>query len=187
MKREAARRKGKLKKVVNFLCDFRVRRKSKEHLHEATIALGDLEHLRVLGTGTFGQVTLVRHSPTGCLFALKALSKHKLAEMRQIEKRIFIERDTLRSIQHTSIVTLYVTASDASNLYMFMELLPGGEFWGMLYHKHSVLPWGAWQGPRLPHAKFYASNALSVLSYLQDRGIVYCDMKPENLVLDARG
>ena len=130
MKQEAARRKGNLKKVVNFSGDFLVRRKSKERLHEATIALGDLEHLRVLGTGTYGQVTLVRHSPTGCLFALKALSKQKLVEMRQIEKRVFIERDTSRSIQHPLIVTLYVTASDASNLYMCMELVPGGDLWG---------------------------------------------------------
>ena len=38
----------------------------------ASIAFGDLEQLRVIGTGQFGLVRLVRHRSTGEPFALKA-------------------------------------------------------------------------------------------------------------------
>ena len=38
----------------------------------ASIAFGDLEQLRVIGTGQFGLVRLVRHRTTGQPFALKA-------------------------------------------------------------------------------------------------------------------
>ena len=38
----------------------------------------ELEHVRVLGEGTCGMVTLVRHKESGVLFALKKMRKEKI-------------------------------------------------------------------------------------------------------------
>ena len=63
-----------------------------------------------------------------------------------LEKRIFVERDTLQNAEHPFIVTLYMTSSDTDSLYMCMELLPGGDLWALLYSKNPVLPRGTWHG-----------------------------------------
>ena len=36
-------------------------------------------------------------------------------------------------------------------------------------------------------ARFYAANVLLTMAYLHNKGIIYRDLKPENLVLDANG
>ena len=66
MKREATKRKGKLANFGRMLGGMKQSKKNRRNsgkggaAEEPGIQLGDLEHLRVLGTGTFGQVTLVR-------------------------------------------------------------------------------------------------------------------------------
>ena len=56
----------------------------------------DLVEFKVLGTGTFGKVKLVKHTPTGNTYALKIISKQKVVAYNQQEhvmneKRIMAE------------------------------------------------------------------------------------------------
>lgn len=55
--------------------------------------------------------------------------------------------------------------------------MPGGE----LFHHLDVE--GAFDEPT---AMFYAANVLLALEFLHSKGIVYRDLKPENLLLDTQ-
>ena len=49
------------------------------------IGLAELEHLGLLGAGTFGAVSLVKHSSSSCIFALKRLSKAHIVDSENEE------------------------------------------------------------------------------------------------------
>jgi serine/threonine protein kinase len=67
---------------------------------------------------------------------------------------------------------------DQHCLYMLMEWVPGGELFHYIDLHHSF---------NEETARFYAANVLLALEFLHAKGIIYRDLKPENLVVDATG
>ena len=59
-------------------------------------------------------------------YALKVMHKETIVSMHQ-EKNVYSERDILREVSHDFIVQLFGTYSDATRLYMLMELVPAGD------------------------------------------------------------
>jgi cGMP-dependent protein kinase len=137
----------------------------------------DLELHRVVGTGQFGLVRLVRHRPTGQAFALKVVAKAPLTEGKQVE-HVLNERAVAGSCDHPFLVRLAGAYQDAAHLYLLQEWVPGGE----LFHHLDVE--GSFSDAA---ARFYAANVVVALQRLHSRGIVYRDLKPENLLLDELG
>ncbi|DBA01205.1 TPA: hypothetical protein N0F65_002340 [Lagenidium giganteum] len=146
----------------------------------------DLEKIRTIGTGTFGRVFLVRHRPTNQAFALKCMQKANIVETHQ-QKNVLYEKGIIAECDHPFILKLYETFSDANQLYMLFELVQGGELWSLLYEKAFKVPKGVCGAFDVPVARFYASNVVEALRYLQKMNVAYRDLKPENLVLDSAG
>ena len=48
-----------------------------------SIRIEDINGIRILGEGSYGKVTLVRHSVTGRTYALKQIKKSHVAKMKQ--------------------------------------------------------------------------------------------------------
>ena len=69
---------------------------------------------------------------------------------------------------------------------MLLELVPGGEMWTLLHGDLKLLPSGPSKGLRNDDAVFYSAMVASAVKYMHERKIAYRDMKPENLVIDAR-
>lgn len=139
----------------------------------------DLDILRTLGAGTFGRVKLVRHRPTNRPFALKILQKAQVVSYGQ-QRNVMNERNVLMAIDHPFVLKLETTFKDANCLYMLLELVQGGELFTYLANtKLGYVP--------VDDARFYAACVLSGLEALHEQSILYRDLKPENMLIDAAG
>ena len=108
---------------------------------------------------------------------MKILRKTHLVKRRQIE-RTRTERKVLSVVDHPFIMKLHYAFQTEDKLYLVLDYCPGGE---LFFHLSRFR--------RFPErvAKFYAAELLLALGHLHKRGIIYRDLKPENVLLDAEG
>ncbi|KAJ3359576.1 RAC-alpha serine/threonine-protein kinase [Allomyces javanicus] len=135
--------------------------------------IDDFEFHRVLGKGKYGKVLLCSHKVSKKVFAIKVIQKDpESADTARTESEI------LRSIKHPFIVGLHFAFQNPERLYLVMEYVNGGE---LFFHLS--------QSGRFPEkrAKFYAAEILLALQCLHGKGIVYRDLKLENILLDKEG
>lgn len=142
------------------------------------IPFEDLELIGRLGNGAFGLVRLVENSKNkGEAFALKAVSKDKVAMSKQ-ESHILNEKRILMGLDHPFITKLYSTYQDRDSVYFLIEPCLGGELFTILRNMNSF-------DERT--SRYYAATVVEIFAHLQERNIVYRDLKPENLLLDSNG
>ncbi|KAH9387066.1 protein kinase X [Nematocida major] len=144
--------------------------------------LRDLKMVRVLGEGSFGRVFLVSFEgltnvKMKKLYALKVMSKAQVMHSNQL-MHVYNEKTVMLTLYSPFFVRLYSTFQDERHLFMVMEYVPGGELFSYMKEivKFSV-----------KHARFYISEILMALDSLHGAGIVYRDLKPENVLLDEHG
>nr|XP_056708801.1 cGMP-dependent protein kinase 2-like [Euleptes europaea] len=133
----------------------------------------------ILGTGGFGTVELVRYTNEGedHFFALKRLRKDHIVQKRQ-QEHVLMEKKVLQESHCPFIVRLYGTFRDSRHVYLLLEFCQGGELWAKLREARYFSE---------PVAVFCSACVVEALDYLHNQGIVYRDLKPENLMLDAKG
>lgn len=73
---------------------------------------------------------------------------------------------------------LQFSFQDSRHLYLIMDFINGGE---LFYHLQQE---GQFTETR---AKFYAAELILALQYLHKAGVVYRDVKPENILIDSEG
>ncbi|CAO3589605.1 unnamed protein product [Absidia cylindrospora] len=141
------------------------------------LKLTDFHILRTLGTGSFGRVHLVQSKVNVRYYAIKVLKKTEVVRLKQVE-HTNNEKHILESVGNPFVVNLWGTFQDTVNLYMVMDYVPGGELFSILRRSQ-----------RFPDhvAKFYAAEVVLAIEYLHSKDIIYRDLKPENLLLDAQG
>jgi len=86
--------------------------------------LDDLDVFNVLGRGAFGQVALVQSKTTRKLFALKAQSKHYIAQKGQ-QEHVLNEYRIMMDVEHPNILGIHCAMQDKKYLYFLLDLLPG--------------------------------------------------------------
>ena len=112
----------------------------------------------------------------GKIYAKKEMSKAKIIDKKSIDS-ILGEKEFLSSIHHSFIVNLIYSFQDHDNLYIVMDLLPGGN---LRYHL-SIKPHF-----KEEQIKFLISSILIGLEYIHSQNILFRDLKPENLILDNK-
>ncbi len=142
-------------------------------------SLNDFKRLGILGSGTFGRVTLEKHKKTGKLYALKAMLKSELVAQKQ-QVNVCTEKKLMIQCVHPFILRLYHTFKDSKRLYMLLDFVQGGELFTVIHTPQR-------DGLPMASSKFYAAGVLLGLAYLHHKNIAYRDMKPENCLVDAQG
>uniref|UniRef100_A0A4W5RH88 cGMP-dependent protein kinase n=1 Tax=Hucho hucho TaxID=62062 RepID=A0A4W5RH88_9TELE len=137
----------------------------------------DLEVIATLGMGGFGRVELVKLRDEDTTFALKCIKKKHIVDTRQ-QEHIYSEKNILQQTNSHFIVRLFRTFRDDKYVYMLLEVCLGGELWSVLRDMSSFED---------QTARFCIACVLEAFDYLHARGIIYRDLKPENLLLDAEG
>ncbi|XP_035495852.1 cGMP-dependent protein kinase 2 [Scophthalmus maximus] len=136
-----------------------------------------LEAIATLGVGGFGRVELVQVKGKDVTFALKVIKKKHVVDNRQ-EEHIHSERKILAEARSPFVVKLYRTFRDDKYVYMLLEACLGGEIWSLLRDRGSFDD---------ATARFCVGCVTEAFDYLHRKGVLYRDLKPENLMLDTEG
>lgn len=143
------------------------------------IELHELTVVGTLGVGGFGRVELVQYQKDKNLtFALKCLKKSYVVEQKQEEHAYNEKRVMLACSDCPFISKLYRTYRDNKYIYFLMEACLGGDVFTVL-QKYNFF--------NEDIARFMTGCVVEALHYLHDRGFIYRDLKPENLLLDNKG
>ena len=140
--------------------------------------LEDFRMIKTIGKGAFGKVILVEHKEEGKIYALKAVHKAELVLNDDVQIA-FSERNILAlGSQNRFLVKLHSSFQNADYIFFAMEYLDGGD---LMFH---LLRTGLFTEDR---ARFYTAELILALQFLHLNGIIYRDLKLENVMLTSEG
>eukprot|EP00529_Nitzschia_sp_RCC80_P012261 CAMPEP_0113509540 /NCGR_PEP_ID=MMETSP0014_2-20120614/37636_1 /TAXON_ID=2857 /ORGANISM="Nitzschia sp." /LENGTH=570 /DNA_ID=CAMNT_0000405389 /DNA_START=143 /DNA_END=1855 /DNA_ORIENTATION=+ /assembly_acc=CAM_ASM_000159 len=172
------------------------------------ISTADFESLAVIGRGAFGEVRLVRSKPSKVrtsttapgggaggapppsgetdssaadiqIYALKSMKKEMMVVKNQVG-HVRAEREALAKATSDNrwLTALHYSFVDETHLYMVMEYCPGGDLMSLLIKEDTFSE---------NVTKFFMAEAAHAISSVHALGYIHRDIKPDNMLLDAKG
>lgn len=143
----------------------------------------DFRRLGVLGEGAFSVVFAAEFVPdeTGrTQVALKTLSKSDVVA-RDFLANLHREKRLLARMDCPFIQRIFGSFQTPDQVVLVTEVLPRGDLWTLIYR-------GSFRaGLPTKLVQFYTASITVALAYMHERGVVYRDLKPSNVMVDARG
>ena len=146
------------------------------HLNPGDMVAGQYEILGVIAHGGMGWIYLANdHFVSGRLVVLKGMQSEKSAD--ELGAAV-AEREFLADITHPGIVKIFnfIDAPRVPGGFIVMEYVGGPSLRSHRNsHENHVLP--------LDLAIAYIIEVLPALDYLHSRGVIYNDLKPDNIIV----
>ena len=147
------------------------------YLQDNTVQLNDLIYYMKLGSGSYGNVSLVKSSKNKFFYAIKNISCKQIL-YTQLHQNLELERSILVKIDHPFIVKLVKTMKDKNYVYFLMDYIKGRELFDVirdigLLNKYQT--------------QFYGASIMLAVQYLHERKFIYRDIKPENIMVLGNG
>ncbi len=131
------------------------------------------EIVDTIARGDFAVVYRARDRELGREVAVKQIHQQFLTDRRQLA-RYWQEAQLLASLQHPNILTIYDVVRTKG--WLILELMRG-----------TLKPAAESEGIDLDYLRAALADCLAALDFLHANGIVHGDVKPSNMLLDARG
>ncbi|MHC4503966.1 MAG: protein kinase domain-containing protein, partial [Planctomycetota bacterium] len=154
---------------------IRVRKMSTGYLTGKTISGHRLE--QHLGGGGMGEVYRATQISLGRTVAVKVLSDEFTRDRAFIE-RFVAEARAAGKLNHPNVVQVYDVAREGGRYLISMEYLPGGSVGQLIDDEGALEP---------ARALEIVLQTAGALAYAEEKGIVHCDVKPDNLLLTGDG
>jgi serine/threonine-protein kinase PknG len=151
-------------------------------LESGELVAGQYEVLGCLAHGGLGWIYLAKDRNVSDRWVVL---KGGLLDTANADARVaaVAERRFLAEVEHPSIVRIYNFVQHAARAtgeladYIVMEYVGGKSLKRIIQDARN-----AGDSVPLAHALAYAIEVLPALGYLHDRGLVYCDFKPDNVI-----
>ena len=136
------------------------------------------EMIAKLGEGGMASVWKARQLSLDRIVAIKILSSRMASDADDVQRFQF-EAQSAAKLKHPGIVQVYDAACEQGIYYFVMEYVAGYTV-GQWLRRKGVLPF--------EDALLVADGVADALGYAWSKaGIIHCDIKPENVMIDADG
>ncbi|KAM5583891.1 hypothetical protein ABKV19_003659 [Rosa sericea] len=143
------------------------------------IGLKHFKPIKPLGSGDTGSVHLVQLCGTDQYYAMKAMDKGIMLNRNKVH-RACAEREILDMLDHPFLPALYASFQTKTHVCLITDYYPGGELFLLLDNQPKKVL-------KEDSVRFYVAEVVVALEYLHCQGIIYRDLKPENVLLQSSG
>lgn len=146
-------------------------------LYSEGVSIGDFRLERLIGVGCFGRTALVTYKASGRLYAMKAIQKAEVYRPH-LKLRSKRERQEIASRENPFVVVVDFGFQDPNHLFVVSQFQPGGDLGSRLRRVGQMSE---------AEVRFYIAEIALSLAWFHDKQIIYRNLKPRSILLDAEG